>query len=337
VLGVPDNYKVLFLQGGGTLQFSALPLNLMGKGRTIGDYAVTGQWGEKAYKECAKYGSANLVCNTKTPLVEGGKGFTRIPDVGEWKLGEGNKVAFLHYTANETVNGVEFPSAPVLPESYSWSDNIWTESSANYQPVPLCTDMSSNFMTKNIECEKHAVIYAGAQKNIGPSGNCVVIVDDKYLGKGAEMGICPTYCSYKAAADAGSMYNTPACYSIYVTGTYLKYTKSKGGVNYWEELCGKKSKMIYDIIDDSDYKGFYTNPVEVSARSRVNIPFQIKGGDDALEKKFLEEGKKRYKLYTLAGHRSVGGIRASLYNGTPMNGIEALRAFMIEFAQENMD
>ena len=188
VLSVPDHYKVLFLQGGATLQFSAIPLNLFGgqPARSHGDFLVTGQWGEKGYKECLKYGTASMVVNTK---IGADRPYTRIPDSSEWKLSsDSNKVGFLHYTANETVNGVEFQSTPELGEEY-----CWTEGGNFKQRVPLVSDMSSNFMTKGIDCEKHAVIYAGAQKNIGPSGNCVVIADEQYLGE-KELSICPTYC-----------------------------------------------------------------------------------------------------------------------------------------------
>jgi len=306
VLNVPQTHKTMFLQGGATLQFSCVPLNMFGSGKTRADFAVTGQWGEKAYKESGKYGIANLACNTKPQK------FSYIPPVSEWAISDPSQTAFLHYTANETVNGVEFQYTPDIKD------------------IPLVADMSSNFITRPVDVSKHAVIYAGAQKNCGPAGNTILMVDQKYLGK--EMPICPTYCSWKAFADADSMYNTPACYSIYVTGVYLKYTKAKGGVTYWEEQSLKKSQRIYDIIDGSD--GFFTNPVQKDARSRVNVPFQIQGGNEELEKKFLAEAQKK-KLYTLSGHRSVGGIRASLYNGMPMRGVELLAEHMKDFMSEN--
>jgi len=303
ILEVPADYKTFFMQGGATLQFSAVPMNLMAQGESA-DYLVTGQWGEKAHKECAKYGKANAACNTKSTK------FTTIPPKSEWKLDSSAK--YVHYCMNETVNGVEFQTIPEVGD------------------VPLVADMSSNFMSRPIECRKHGFIYAGIQKNLGPAGMCVGICHESHLGKA--MPICPTYMEFKGCVDAASMLNTPACYTWYIMGLYLKYTKEKGGIPYWNELSDKKSRMIYDIIDGSD--GFYTAPVAKDARSRMNVPFQIMGGNDELEKKFLKDAEK-CKLFTLAGHRSVGGIRASLYNGMPMEGVETLANFMNSFRDEN--
>jgi phosphoserine aminotransferase len=303
MLNVPADWKVLLLQGGATGQFGAVPLNLLGSADATGDYAVTGQWGDKAEKECKKFGKANRVCDTKPTK------YTIIPPVSEWKLTPG--AAYLHYTHNETVNGVEFTKCPDVD-------------------VPLVGDVSSNFLTKTLDFNKHVAFYAGAQKNAGPAGVCVTMVKADALGK--ELPICPTVLSWKAFADADSMYNTPPCYSIYLMGLYLKYAKEKGGVAYWDEQAEKKSGALYDAVDTSS--GFYTCPIDKSCRSRVNVPFQIKGGDEALEKKFLEEAKKK-KLYTLAGHRTVGGIRASLYNGMPVEGVDALVNFMKDFATDN--
>jgi len=305
ILGVPADYKVIFNQGGATLQFAAIPLNMLGT-KTNADYLVTGQWSEKAAKECDKYGKGQIVCNSKP-----GK-FTTIPKKDEWKLDP--EAAYVHYCMNETVNGVEFNYTPDVGS------------------VPLVADMSSDFMSKPIEVSKHAVIYAGVQKNLGPSGMCVNIVNPEYVSGKHELKVCPTYCSWKTTADNDSMYNTPACFTIYAMGEYLKYTKRVGGVGHWDEQSNKKSGMLYSCIDDSD--GFYKCPVEKSARSRMNIPFVINNGDEALEKKFLEEAKK-VKLYTLAGHRSVGGIRASVYNGMPLEGADALTSFMKSFMDEN--
>mmetsp|Transcript_116352 Transcript_116352/g.329137 ORF Transcript_116352/g.329137 Transcript_116352/m.329137 type:complete len:369 (-) Transcript_116352:173-1279(-) len=305
ILGVPDDYKVIFQQGGATLQFSCIPFNMMGL-KTKADYLVTGQWGEKAYKEANKYGTGQEACNTKSTK------FTVIPGKEDWKLDA--EAAYVHYCANETVNGVEFSYTPDVGS------------------VPLVGDMSSNFMSKPIEVAKHACIYAGIQKNLGPAGVAVGILHPEFAGGKHEMKICPTYCSWKTCADNDSMYNTPACFTWYVMGEYLKYTKKVGGVAHWGEQSDKKSGMIYKAIDDSD--GFYACPVERSARSRMNVPFTIAGDDAALTKKFLEEAKK-VKLFTLAGHRSVGGCRASLYNGMPYEGVEALHDFMKSFMDEN--
>merc|ERR1719393_146459 len=303
ILQIPQNYKTFYVQGGATAQFSAIPLNMLGEQGASADYLITGQWGEKAHKECNKYGTGNAACNTKSSK------FTTIPPVREWKCNPEAK--YMHYCMNETVNGVEFKS---IPES----------------SVPLVADMSSNFMSRDIECGKHAFIYAGIQKNLGPAGQCVCIADQEILGK--SLPICPTYMDWKTCADADSMYNTPACYTWYMMGLYLKYTKEKGGISYWDDLADKKSKMIYDIIDGSG--GFYTAPVDKNCRSRMNIPFQIQGGNEELEKKWLKDAEKM-KLFTLAGHRSVGGIRASLYNGMPFEGVACLADFMKAFQQEN--
>eukprot|EP00929_Paragymnodinium_shiwhaense_P023610 TRINITY_DN1474_c0_g1_i2.p1 TRINITY_DN1474_c0_g1~~TRINITY_DN1474_c0_g1_i2.p1 ORF type:complete len:369 (-),score=124.76 TRINITY_DN1474_c0_g1_i2:333-1439(-) len=305
VLNVPDDYKVVFNQGGATLQFASIPLNLLSTNKKA-DYLITGQWGEKAHKECAKYGTPSVACNTKASK------FTTIPGKADWKLDA--EAAYVHYCANETVNGVEFSYTPDVGS------------------VPLIADMSSNFVSKPIEVSKHAVIYAGLQKNLGPSGMAVSILRPDMADGKNEMKICPTYCSWKTGADNGSMYNTPACFTWYTMGEYLKYTKKVGGVAYWAEQSDKKSRLIYDAIDNSN--GFYSGPVDKACRSRMNVPFTILGDDEALTKKFLEEAKK-VKLYTLAGHRSVGGCRASLYNGLPMEGVEKLADFMKSFCDEN--
>ena len=305
ILGVPGHFKVLNLQGGATLQFASIPLNMLGGGGSVNcDYLVTGAWSEKAAKEAAKYGMPSEVCNGKK------SNFTSVPAVETWKFD--NDARYTHYCDNETVHGVEFSA---VPES----------------PSPLVADMSSNFMSRSISFEKHSVVYAGIQKNLGPAGNTIVLIDEKFLGKN-ELSICPTYCSWKTAADAGSMYNTPACFSVYAMGVYLEHTKSKGGLHHWEQLAKHKSTLLYDAIDHSD--GFFTGPVAKDSRSRMNVPFQIRKGDEALEKRFLDQASKR-GLINLAGHRSVGGIRASLYNGMPLEGVHALVDFMKDFQQEN--
>jgi phosphoserine aminotransferase len=305
ILDVPADYKVIFNQGGATLQFASIPLNMLGA-KTKADYLITGQWGEKAHKECNKYGTGQVACNTKSSK------FTVIPKKEDWKLDA--EAAFVHYCDNETVNGVEFAYTPDVGS------------------VPLVADMSSNFVSRPINVRKHAYIYAGVQKNLGPAGMAVGIISPEFAAGASELKICPTYCSWKTTADAESMANTPACFTIYAMGEYLKYTKKVGGAAHWAEQSAKKSGMIYDVIDASD--GFYACPVEKASRSRMNLPFTISGDDEALTKKFLE-GAKKVKLYTLAGHRSVGGCRASLYNGMPMEGVETLRSFMKSFQDEN--
>jgi phosphoserine aminotransferase len=307
LLSIPQHYKVLNLQGGATLQFSAIPLNLLGgSAGNKCDYLVTGQWSEKSFVEARKYGDPIAAVDTKSNK------YTQIPDESSFNVRPDSR--YLYYCDNETVNGVEFQYVP------------------DSQGVPLITDMSSNFMSRHVDVNKYAVIYAGVQKNLGPAGNTVVIVDEKFLGKN-EHPLTPVYCSWKTAADSGSMYNTPSCFSIYVMGLYLRYTKEKGGIQYWEDLSARKSNLLYDTIDNSD--GFYSAPVHKSCRSRMNVPFVIDGGNDVLEKQFLDEATKA-GMINLAGHRSVGGLRASIYNGMPTEGVEALVTFMKQFQEQSM-
>jgi len=305
IMRIPDDYKICFVQGGATLQFSAIPFNMFGQNAKA-DYLITGQWGEKAHKEAARYGTANEACNTKASK------FTTIPDKSTWKLSA--DASYVQYCANETVNGVEWKTLPDVGD------------------VPLIADMSSNFMSAPVDFAKHSVIFASLQKNVGPAGLTMLIAKPEFMNGIREMPMCPTYCSWKLCADNGSMYNTPACFSWYVMGEYLKYTKKMGGIAHFDQQAQKKSNLLYSIIDDSN--GFYNCPVDASCRSRMNVPFKIMNGDQALEKKFIEEAKQM-KLYTLAGHRSVGGVRASIYNGMPMNGVEMLGDFMDHFMDEN--
>lgn len=309
LLNVPDNFKVLFLQGGATAQFAAVPLNLFGE-RSKGDYLITGQWGEKAHKECSKYGTAVAPMNTKE-----GK-FTSIPD--DYTLSP--DACYVHYCHNETVNGVE------------WSEEALQKLYAKVPDgVHLVADVSSNFLTRPIDFTKHSVVYAGAQKNAGPAGVTIVFVREELLNK--EMAICPAQMSWGIFAKADSMYNTPPCWTMYMCGLVFKFYLANNGIETYNKLSDDKSKKIYDAIES----GFYTCPINPDCRSRVNIPFVInKPGNDAdanaaLEKDWLAEAKK-LGLTTLAGHRSVGGIRASLYNGMPMEGIDKLVDFMGKFS-----
>merc|ERR1712066_340155 len=263
--------------------------------------AVTGQWGEKAAAECKKWGKPNTVVNTKPSK------FTKIPPQSEWASSP--DAVFLHYTSNETVNGVEFKEVPKVEGK-----------------TLLVCDMSSNFMSKAIDWEKHAMIYAGAQKNIGPAGVTVVIVREDLLGK--ELAECPTAFSYQTYAKADSMYNTPSCYAIYVMGLYLQYMKKNGGIAAYDAAAEKRANLLYGNIDNSD--GFYSCPVDKNCRSRMNVPFVIKGDDANLTKQFLAE-TKALGMTNLAGHRSVGGCRASLYNAMPIEGVARLANFMDQF------
>merc|ERR1712038_1427635 len=302
LLKVPSNYKVIFLQGGATTQFASVPLNLLKNGSAQGDYIVTGQWGDKAAIECNKYGKANVAVNTKASK------YTQIPPESEWKLSLDS--VYVHYTDNETVNGVEFKFVP------------------DAKGKLLVCDASSNFCTREIDWEKHACVYAGAQKNVGPSGNCVVIVREDLLG--APLPVCPTAMDWKIQGDAGSMYNTPACYPIYMMGLMMKYMKEQGGIEHFAKLAEQRSTMLYELMANSG--GFYKAPVDPSCQSRVNIPFLVKDDDAELTKKFLAAAEAE-NLAALAGHRSVGGCRASLYNSLPVEGVARLCAFMKRFQE----
>merc|ERR1719240_2350781 len=304
LLKIPKNFKVIFNQGGATAQFAAVPLNMLGERGASADYLVTGTWGDKAAIECNKYGTGNVACNTKASK------YTTIPGPAEWKLSADAK--YVHYTLNETVNGVEWKSVPDVGGKL------------------LVGDASSNFMSKPIDWEKHACIYAGAQKNVGPSGNTLVIVRDDLVG--SAIPECPTAMDWKVQGDAGSMYNTPACYPIYMMGLTLKYMKQCGGIEHFDRLAEQRSTMLYEAMDASS--GFYRCPVDAACRSRVNVPFVIKDDDAELTKKFLA-GAEAEGLTALAGHRSVGGCRASLYNAMPVEGVARLVTYMKRFQEAN--
>lgn len=304
LLNIPSNFKVLIVQGGATAQFAAVPLNLLGERGATADYIVTGTWGVKAVAECDKYGKGNIAATSK------GTKFTTIPPVADWKFSPDSK--YVHYTWNETVNGVEFPAVPDV------GDRL------------LVCDSSSNFLSRTIDWSKHGVVYAGAQKNVGPAGSTIVVVREDLLNK--ELPECPTGLSWKTAAGADSMYNTPACYPIYVMGLYLKYVKANGGLAKFDELAAKKSTLLYEALDSSD--GYYVAPVSEDCRSRMNVPFTIKGDDAAITKKFLKEADEE-GCAALAGHRSVGGCRASIYNAMPLEGVAKLASFMARFRAAN--
>uniref|UniRef100_A0A3P8Y969 Phosphoserine aminotransferase n=1 Tax=Esox lucius TaxID=8010 RepID=A0A3P8Y969_ESOLU len=285
LLSIPDNYKVMFLQGGGSAQFSAVPLNLIGlKQDRCADYLVTGTWSSKAAKEAEKYGKVNVV----HPKLER---YTKIPDSSSWSLTAG--ASYVYYCCNETVHGVEYNFTPDTHGSV------------------LVSDMSSNFLSRPVDVSKFGLIFAGAQKNVGCAGVTVVIVREDLIGYALKD--CPIVLDYKVQADNNSLYNTPPCFSIYIMGLVLEWIKNNGGVEAMETLNMKKSSMIYDIINSSN--DFYVCPVDIACRSRMNVPFRVgkKEGDEALEKKFLD-GASKLGMISLKGHRSVGGIRASLYN-----------------------
>lgn len=296
LLAVPANYKVLFLQGGAHLQFSMVPLNLLA-GKADADYVNTGQWSIRAIEEAKRY------CNVNIVATDEANRFTRVPAFDSWRANPA--AAYLHYVDNETIGGVEFDFIPEIGD------------------VPLVADMSSNILSRPINVSKYGLIYAGAQKNIGPAGICVAIIREDLLGKAHPS--TPTMLDYKVHADNGSMYNTPPTYAWYLSGLVFQWLKRQGGLQAMETTNRAKAGKLYDFIDQS---GFYANPVAVANRSIMNVPFTL--ADAKLDKPFLQEAEER-RLLNLKGHRSVGGMRASIYNAVPMAAIDALIDFMADF------
>jgi len=299
LLGIPSNYKVLFLQGGAHLQFSMIPFNLL-RGKLSADYVNTGEWSKKAIGEAKKFCNVNVAANNAD------KNCTYVPAFNTWKLDK--DAAYVHYTPNETIGGVEFNWVPDTGK------------------VPLVADMSSNILSRVIDVSKFGLIYAGAQKNIGPAGLTVVIVRDDLVGHADPR--LPTMLDYKTHADNESMYNTPPTYAIYIAGLVFQWLKKNGGIAAMEKNNIAKARLLYDAIDASN--GFYNCPVNKADRSRMNVPFTLK--DANLDGDFLKQADAR-GLLQLKGHRSVGGMRASIYNAMPLEGVQALVNFMNEFAQ----
>ena len=299
LLAVPANYKVLFMQGGATMQFAAVPLNLSVAGQTV-DYVNTGAWSKKAVSEGRRFAGVHMAADAGEP-------YASIPDFATWK--HSADAAYLHYTPNETIGGVEFHQVP------------------DAGAAPLVADMSSTLLSRPIDVSKFGVIYAGAQKNIGPAGLAVVIVRDDLLGR-ARAGT-PGVLDYAAMAKEGSMLNTPPTYTWYLAGLVFQWIKRQGGVAAMGQRNRAKAEKLYAAIDASP---FYSNPVAHKARSWMNVPFTLPS--EAMDKPFLE-GAKAAGLVTLAGHRSVGGMRASIYNAMPMAGVDALVEFMKEFQRKN--
>ena len=299
LLAVPANYKVLFLQGGATAQFAAIPYNLTTPD-SVADYVNTGAWSKKAIGEAKRYCKVNVA-------ADAGGNYSTVPERAGWKLTAG--AAYVHYTPNETIGGVEFHSVPDVGD------------------VPLVADMSSTILSRPIDVSRFGVIYAGAQKNIGPAGLVVVIVREDLLGRARPD--TPTVFDWKAMAADGSMLNTPATYSWYVAGAVFQWIKRQGGLAAMERHNRAKAEALYAAIDGS---GFYRNPVAKDARSWMNVPFVLPNAD--LDKPFLE-GAKAAGLVALEGHRSVGGMRASIYNAMPMAGVEALVEYMKEFQRRH--
>ena len=299
LMGISDDYAVLFLQGGATQQFSAVPLNLLA-GKNSANYVNTGQWSKKAIQEAGKYCNVNVVASSEE------QNFSCIPAFDSWAIDE--QAAYLHYTPNETIGGVEF----------FWEPDV---------SMPVVADMSSTILSRPIDIEKFDLIYAGAQKNIGPSGLTLVIVRKSLLGQASKM--TPSMLDYQVQAKAGSMSNTPPAYAWYMAGLVFEWIKEQGGLSAMEALNKRKAEKLYGFVDGHS---FYANPVEIASRSRMNVPFTL--ADSSLDKAFLQ-GADGIGLLNLKGHRSVGGMRASIYNAVPEAAVDALIAYMDEFASEH--
>ncbi|HYN76481.1 MAG TPA: 3-phosphoserine/phosphohydroxythreonine transaminase [Lamprocystis sp. (in: g-proteobacteria)] len=296
LLRIPANYKVLFLQGGASAQFAMVPMNLL-RGKGSADYINTGSWSKKAISEARRFGSVNVAATTEDTR------FTRAPTQSELELS--GEAAYVHFTPNETIEGVEFP---YVPDSAG---------------KPLVADMSSTLLSRPLPIERFGLIYAGAQKNIGPAGLTIVIVREDLIGQ--PLAGTPTMFDYKTHADNDSMYNTPPTYAWYLAGLVFQWVKDLGGMDAVAAINQRKAALLYDAIDAS---GFYRNPVSRESRSWMNVPFTLPSAD--LDEPFLK-GAKAVGLTTLKGHRSVGGMRASIYNAMPEAGVQALVAYMQEF------
>jgi phosphoserine aminotransferase len=299
IMAIPDNYRVLFLQGGATSQFAMVPMNLL-RGKEIADYINTGQWSKKAIAE------AELFCRVNIAASGESGNFMSIPPVEDWSLNP--DAAYVHYTPNETIGGVEFHAIPEVGN------------------VPLVADMSSTILSRPIDISKYGLIYAGAQKNIGPAGLTVVIIRDDLIGH--ERAGTPKMLCYSIHSKAESMYNTPPTYSWYIAGLVFAWIKELGGLEAMAEINRRKSGKLYAYIDNSE---FYSNPVDPDSRSWMNVPFTL--AEPGLDGSFLQEASGA-GLVTLKGHRSVGGMRASIYNAMPEEGVDALIAFMADFEKK---
>ena len=300
LMNVPSHYKVLFMQGGASQQFAQIPLNLLPEGATA-DYVETGIWSKKAVEEARRFGNVNVAASGKALDYFG------IPGQNDWRLTK--DAAYLHYCSNETIGGVQFDWVPEVGD------------------VPVVVDMSSDILSRPVDVSQFGMVYAGAQKNIGPSGLVVALIREDLIGRAR--AICPTMLDYKTAADNGSMYNTPATYSWYLAGLVFEWLKEQGGVEAIARRNHAKQELLYSTIDASE---FYSNPVSKNARSWMNVPFRL--ADERLDKAFLA-GADACGLLNLKGHRSVGGMRASIYNATGLDAVEALVAYMAEFEKEH--
>ena len=301
LMNIPDNYKVLFIQGGASTQFAMIPMNLMKNG--VADYIVTGQFAKKAYKEATKYGKVNVIASSEE------KTFSYIPDCSDLPVSE--DADYVYICENNTIYGTKYKELP------------------NTKGKPLVADVSSCFLSEPVDVTKYGIIYGGVQKNVGPAGMAIVIIREDLIREDVLPGT-PTMLTYKTHADAGSLYNTPPAYSIYICGKVFKWLKKQGGLAAMKERNEKKAKVLYDYLDQSKLFKSSVNPKD---RSLMNVTFVT--GDAELDVKFVKEAKAA-GLESLKGHRSVGGMRASIYNAMPIEGVEALVAFMKKFEEENL-
>jgi phosphoserine aminotransferase len=296
LMAIPANYKVLFLQGGASLQFAMIPINLL-RGKASADYVHTGEWAKKAIKEAKQYCQVNVVASSED------KSFTYAPAQADWKLSK--DAAYVHYTANETIGGVEFHWMPQTGD------------------VPLVCDMSSNILSRPVDVSEFGLIYAGAQKNIGPAGLTIAILRDDLIGQ--VLPKTPVMLDYKTHAENESMYNTPPTYGIYIAGLVFQWIKQNSGLAAMEKRNREKAALLYTFLDQSQ---FFVSPVAKADRSLMNVPFTLKKAE--LDEEFLKGAKSR-GMIQLKGHRSVGGMRASIYNAMPIEGVKALVDYMKEF------
>jgi phosphoserine aminotransferase len=296
LMGIPSNYKVLFLQGGATLQFEMIPMNLL-RGKASADYINTGEWSKKAIKAAKAFGQVNVAASSED------RNFTCVPAQDTWKLDK--NAAYVHICSNETIGGVEFNWLPDTGD------------------VPLVADMSSNILSRPLDVAKYGLIYAGAQKNIGPAGLTIVIVRDDLIGKAQPAPT--TMLDYRTHAEADSMYNTPPTYGIYIAGLVFQMLKRKGGLAAMERHNREKAGLLYSCLEQSK---FFVSPVAKADRSLMNVPFTLKNAE--LDEEFLKGAKAR-GMIQLKGHRSVGGMRASIYNAMPIEGVKTLVEYMKEF------
>ncbi len=300
LMGIPDSYRILFLPGGATLQFTMVPLNLLGEGRCA-DYITTGDWSRKALREARRYGDAREAASDEAA------GFRSIPAREQWQLS--SDASYVHICSNETIGGVEFQYTP------------------DTGSTPLVADMSSNILSRPIDVSRYALIYAGAQKNIGPSGLTIVIVHEDLLGRARPD--TPALLDYRAQAEADSMINTPATFAVYVSGLVFRWLKAQGGTAAIEQRNIEKARLLYEFIDSSS---LYVNRIDPAARSRMNIPFQLR--DPRLDDAFLK-GAQDAGMEQLKGHRSAGGMRASIYNAMPIESVRTLVEYMRQFERKN--